>query len=110
MQPLENRMPSSQEELQGAWARIQRHKEEFDYYKKTGKHMPIRMPSLYSDSTCAGSYSVSGYTREDGTKVAGYTRTCGAKHNGLKPSVKYKGIPLDKLTDAQVDELLEELI
>ena len=32
-------------------------------------------------SKCVGSYSVSGYTREDGTKVDGYIRTCGAKHN-----------------------------
>ncbi len=25
---------------------------------------------------CVGSYHVSGYTREDGTKVKGYIRTC----------------------------------
>ncbi len=31
---------------------------------------------------CAGTYQVSGYTREDGTKIASYTRTCGAKHSG----------------------------
>lgn len=30
---------------------------------------------------CAGSYFVSGYTREDGTEVEGYTRTCG-RHGG----------------------------
>ena len=34
-----------------------------------------------SKSQCIGSYSVSGYTRSDGTKVSDYTRTCGAKHN-----------------------------
>ena len=34
-----------------------------------------------SNSQCVGSYSVSGYTRSDGTKVRDYTRTCGAKHN-----------------------------
>lgn len=34
-----------------------------------------------SNSQCVGSYSVSGYTRSDGTKVEDYTRTCGAKHN-----------------------------
>ena len=34
-----------------------------------------------SNSQCVGSYSVSGYTRSDGTKVGDYTRTCGAKHN-----------------------------
>ena len=32
-------------------------------------------------SECVGSYPVSGYTREDGTKVDSYIRTCGAKHN-----------------------------
>ena len=31
-------------------------------------------------SSKIGSYSVSGYTRSDGTKVGNYTRTCGAKH------------------------------
>lgn len=29
---------------------------------------------------CAGTYQVSGYTRDDGTKVSSYFRTCGAKH------------------------------
>ena len=33
-----------------------------------------------SSGSCVGSYSVSGYTRSDGTKVGDYTRTCGAKH------------------------------
>lgn len=60
---------------------------------------------------CAGSYSVSGYTRSDGTKVDGYTRTCGAKHLGMSleerraDQEKYKGkrfqdIPLDELEKA----------
>ena len=31
---------------------------------------------------CAGTYSVSGYTRADGTEVSAYTRSCGAAHNG----------------------------
>lgn len=31
---------------------------------------------------CAGTYKVSGYTREDGTKIDSYWRTCGAKHEG----------------------------
>ncbi len=31
-------------------------------------------------SQCVGSYTVSGYTRSDGTKVGDYVRTCGAKH------------------------------
>lgn len=29
---------------------------------------------------CAGTYQVSGYTRDDGTQVSSYFRTCGAKH------------------------------
>lgn len=111
MQPLENRVPTTHEELQGAWARTKRKQEELDYYRKTGKHMPIRMQNSEFSSNCIGSYSVSGYTREDGTKVAGYTRTCGAKHeNGQKPSEKYKGIPVDKLSKSQIDELLNEMI
>ncbi len=31
-------------------------------------------------SNCAGTYSVGGYTRGDGTKVSSYERTCGAHH------------------------------
>lgn len=111
MQPLENRVPTTHEELQGAWARTKRKQEELDYYRKTGKHMPIRMQNSEFSSNCIGSYSVSGYTREDGTKVAGYTRTCGAKHeNGQKPSEKYKGIPVNKLSKLQINELLDEMI
>lgn len=78
MQPLENRFPSSQEELQGAWIRRKQKQGEWDYYRKTGKHMPIRMsnPSSNSNSSCTGSYPVSGYTRSDGTAVSGYERRC----------------------------------
>ena len=32
-------------------------------------------------SQCVGSYTASGYTRSDGTKVGDYIRTCGAKHS-----------------------------
>ena len=41
----------------------------------------IRNKVIHKVSECVGSYFVSGYTREDGTKINGYTRTCGAKHN-----------------------------
>ena len=37
---------------------------------------------------CAGTYPVSGYTREDGTEVRGYMRTCGAAHAGNSQSNK----------------------
>lgn len=33
------------------------------------------------NSNCAGTYLVSGYTRDDGTRVPSYYRTCGAEHN-----------------------------
>lgn len=33
-----------------------------------------------NSSNCAGTYSVSGYTRSDGTKVSSYERTCGVHH------------------------------
>ena len=35
---------------------------------------------MTKDNGCVGSYSVSGYTRGDGTQVSSYTRTCGAAH------------------------------
>ena len=60
------------------YEREERLKKEFEEYKKYGRKI-IRMPGLYSEeneSGCPGSYSVSGYTRDDGTKVDGYTRTC----------------------------------
>ena len=37
---------------------------------------------MAKNKNCAGTYKVSGYTREDGTKVDSYWRTCGAKHEG----------------------------
>ncbi len=36
---------------------------------------------MTNENECKGTYSVSGYTRNDGTEVSGYTRTCGAAHN-----------------------------
>ena len=39
---------------------------------------------------CIGTYRVSGYTREDGTKVSSYMRTCGAKHEGKDTAEKTK--------------------
>lgn len=33
-----------------------------------------------SKDGCVGSYSVSGYTRADGTQVSSYIRRCGAAH------------------------------
>ena len=39
------------------------------------------MEKMTKDNGCVGSYSVSGYTRSDGTEVSGYTRTCGAAHS-----------------------------
>ena len=41
---------------------------------------------MAKDNGCIGSYSVSGYTRADGTEVSGYTRTCGAVHNSSSSS------------------------
>jgi len=33
---------------------------------------------MVKENDCAGTYSVSGYTRADGTNVREYDRTCGA--------------------------------
>ena len=75
MQPLKNRIETNVEELDFLGRKLKKEKEENDYYLRSGQHMPMFMGSM-----CAGSYPVSGYTREDGTKVNGYIRTCGAKH------------------------------
>lgn len=80
MESIKYRMPSSPEDLQMWGDSLKRKKEEFEYYFRTGRHMPINM----SSSQCVGSYEVSGYTRSDGTKVDSYTRTCGAKHLGQR--------------------------
>ena len=58
-----------------------------------------------NSSECVGSYSVSGYTREDGTKVQGYIRQCGAKHTG-----SWRGKSFDKMTDEEVNQMLDDLI
>ena len=62
-----------------------------------------------SQKGCDGSYHVSGYTREDGTKVEGYTRTC-YKHSGMEVNrdlpEKFKG---KKFQDLSPDELNEAI-
>ena len=58
----------------------------------------------HSKKGCSGTYLVSGYTREDGTKVEGYTRTC-YKHSRNIPE-KFKG---KKFQDLSPDELNEAI-
>ena len=48
--------------------------------KKGKSFLSSLLPQKKDSGSCVGSYSVSGYTRSDGTKVGDYTRTCGAKH------------------------------
>ncbi|MCM1265672.1 MAG: DUF2974 domain-containing protein [Candidatus Gastranaerophilales bacterium] len=77
MKPLDTRVPTTPEDLN--YIKRQEHKAKekaWEYYKRTGRHKPMNM-----SSTCVGSYTVSGYTKENGTKVSSYIRTCGAKHN-----------------------------
>lgn len=63
------------------------------------------------NSSCVGTYKVSGYVRSDGVKVSSYERTCGAKHLGAQSaSDKYRGLRIDQMTHSEIDELLEELI
>ena len=45
---------------------------------------------------CAGTYKVSGYKREDGTKVDSYWRTCGAKHENSDNSTSSQSTPKSK--------------
>ncbi len=80
MESVKYCMPSSPEDLQMWGNKHKREKEDFEYYLKTGRRMPINM----SSSGCVGSYEVSGYTRSDGKKIDSYTRTCGAKHSGQR--------------------------
>ncbi|MBR1776320.1 DUF2974 domain-containing protein [bacterium] len=64
--------------LQQQYEKGERSKKEFQEYKKYGRKF-INMPGVYSEDNktgCLGSYAVSGYTREDGTKVDSYIRTC----------------------------------
>lgn len=112
MENLENRIPVTTEYLQHTGERKRQRKMETEFYKRTGKHMPIRMPSVgFHGENCAGTYTVNGYTREDGTKVASYTRTCGAKHlNQQHVREKYKGRSFDSLSDVEVKEFLDVFI
>lgn len=78
MDSLDNRKEAYGPYLQDQYEREERSKKEFEEYKKNGRRI-MRMPGLYSgenQSGCTGSYPVSGYTRDDGTKVDGYIRTC----------------------------------
>ena len=52
---------------------------------------------MSKNNGCVGSYSVSGYTRSDGTEVSGYTRTCSAAHSSNKSS----GTSTPKLDDEE---------
>ena len=112
MGALEERIPKTGENLKNKVLKKQKEKLELEFYKRTGKSLPIRLPSLSSNiDNCPGRYMVSGYTRKDGTEVSSYERTCGAKHlDKQKASEKYRGLRLDQMTDAQVRELLEELL
>lgn len=81
MDSLNLRQKVSGEFLEYQYHKDLRESEELEYYIRTGKRKPIQMPAMgYHSEDCAGTYMVSGYTREDGTRVASYPRTCGAKH------------------------------
>lgn len=112
MEELKNRFLTTAEDLQYTGNRKRKRKMQMEFYRKTGRHLPIHISSVgFYGENCAGTYQVSGYTREDGTKVASYSRTCGAKHLGQqRASEKYRGLSLEHMTDAQLDELLDELI
>ncbi len=72
--------------------------------------------SSNSQRGCVGSYSVSGYTRADGTEVKGYTRTCGAKHAGMSQEerlagqAKYKNKRMQDLSDAELQDAISFFI
>lgn len=63
---------------------------------------------MTKDNGCVGSYSVSGYTRGDGTEVSGYTRTCGAAHNSSNSSSSSTSSP--QLDDVEKMKRRAELL
>ena len=63
---------------------------------------------MTKDNGCVGSYSVSGYTRGDGTQVSSYTRTCGAAHNSSSSSSSKTSTP--KLDDEEKMKQRAELL
>jgi len=65
---------------------------------------------MTKDNGCAGSYSVSGYTRSDGTEVSGYTRTCGAAHNSSSSSSSSKSSSNPQLDDEEKIKQRAELL
>ena len=52
--------------------------------RKPKSELKLRSERITMPEGCAGTYSVSGYTRSDGLKVPSYERTCGAKHLNKK--------------------------
>ena len=56
---------------------------------------------MTKDNGCVGSYSVSGYTRGDGTDVSSYTRSCGAAHNSSSSSTSSKSTSNSQLDDEE---------
>lgn len=112
MENLDNRTPITNENLQYTGERKRKRKIELKFYQKTGKLLPIRMSSInLQTEDCAGTYQVSGYIRSDGTEVSGYERTCGAKHLSKQSArEKYKNLKISQMTNAEIDELVKELI
>ena len=68
---------------------------------------------MKNEKQCAGTYSVSGYIRNDGTEVSGYMRTCGAKHTGntepLQDGVSMD-VPFDEIEDKSTKLNLQHLL
>ena len=61
------------------------------------------------NSSCIGSYPVSGYTRADGVEVKGYVSTCGAKHaENDKENIieKYKNRNVQDMSKDEINEFL----
>ena len=65
---------------------------------------------MTKDNGCVGSYSVSGYTRGDGTDVSGYTRSCGAAHNSSNSSTSSKSSSNPQLDDEEKMKQRAELL
>ena len=68
---------------------------------------------MKNEKQCAGTYSVSGYIRNDGTEVSGYMRTCGAKHTGNTEALQggvSMDVPLDEIADKSNLYAIEDIL
>lgn len=80
----------------------------------SGRKQPKKKLNLQKNNSthivpqgCVGTYQVSSYTREDGTKISSYTKTCGAKHLGKE---KFSNKKFQDLSSAELLEAISYFV